>query len=93
MGNDCTMVDQRVFPGGQMFIELENNKQDYHTLDWVRGVIHVNQMAEFASTGLQLKLIGTERTFVQKVYSNGKATWTRESSGQASVCNMEYMIS
>ena len=42
MGNNCTLKNQRVFEGGQIYIELTNDKTHYQTGEKIQGVIHVN---------------------------------------------------
>ena len=65
------------------------------------GVIHVDQKIPFPSYGLNLHLIGEERTFVQKkhthTYYNGSSMQVvvtySEHAGKEEVCNLVWSIS
>ena len=87
MGNGLPK-DARVFPGGQIMVEIEGNRLSYMPGEYVKGMIFVNQQQPFPSTMLELKLMGRE--FTHFISSNGKTCYPVKTENI--ICDISWPI-
>ena len=69
MGVEGSNPEQKVFHGGQMFIQLQDNLVSYTAGQMIHGIVHVNLMQPvFDSHNITIGLYGQEKVYFKKAH-------------------------
>ena len=92
VGSTCP--EEKIFRGGSIFIQLQDNVISFTVGQVVSGVVHVVlQQPVFPSHNITMGLYGSEGVFYRKAHRQGKQTVLRDHSGVFDIIQLVFPIS
>ena len=71
----------KVFGGGQIFIQLQENQISFVAGQVIQGFVHINMQQAFDATNITVGLYGSEETYFRKRHRRGKSHYYRDHTG------------
>ncbi len=93
MGAELGNQQIKVFQGGHIFIQLQDNMISFIAGQVIQGIVHINlQTPVFESHNITIGLYGSENTFFHKAHRKGKRTVYRDHFGNFPIISLVYPL-